>query len=240
MSPTAIASAGACRHGMAPLRLDGVPATLLIPLCMRAVETQRKRPIVRDPKAMEILGSLDYDFSHLRLLWMTQLDTAVRTEIFDQGVQSFLAAHPNPTVVTLGAGLDGRFWRLDDGRVQWFDLDLPEVIALRRRFYGESPRNRFLAKSILDFTWIDDVRPPNWRAGTDPCRRPAALLRGIRGAAAVRRNRRPIAGRGTAVSLHLAVRGAPSASIAGVPRFRRAIRVGYRNGPGCRAVGSAL
>jgi O-methyltransferase involved in polyketide biosynthesis len=126
---------------------------------MRAVETQRKRPIVRDPKAMEILGSLDYDFSHLRRLWMTQLDTAVRTEIFDQGVQSFLAAHPNPTVVTLGAGLDGRFWRLDDGRVQWFDLDLPEVIALRRRFYGESPRNRFLAKSILDFTWIDDVGP---------------------------------------------------------------------------------
>ena len=159
MSPTAIASAGACVHGKAPLRLDGVPATLLIPLCMRAVETLREHPIVRDPKAIEILGSLDYDFSHLRRLWMTQVDTAVRTEIFDEGVRGFLAAHPNPTVVTLGAGLDGRFWRLDDGRVEWFDLDLPEVIALRRRFYGESPRNRFLAKSILDFTWIDDVRP---------------------------------------------------------------------------------
>ena len=141
-----------------PVELEGVPATLLIPLCMRAAETERASPIVRDPKAVEILKSLDYDFTHLRRQWMTQVDVAVRTEILDKATTRFLAATPAATVVALGAGLDGRFWRVDNGQVTWFDLDLPEVIRLRRRYYAESERNRFLAKSILDFTWIDDVK----------------------------------------------------------------------------------
>ena len=64
---------------------------------------------------------------------------------------------PGATVVVLGAGLDGRFWRVDNGQVTWFDLDMPEVIRLRQRYYTESERNRFLAKSIFDFTWINDV-----------------------------------------------------------------------------------
>jgi O-methyltransferase involved in polyketide biosynthesis len=54
--------------------------------------------------------------------------------------------------------LDGRFWRLDNGQVTWLDLDLPEVVQLRRKFYAESDRNRFIARSILDFTWIDELQ----------------------------------------------------------------------------------
>lgn len=143
-----------------PILLDDVPLTLLIPLCARAAETERTDPIVRDPKAIEILASLDYDFGRLRRLWMNQVDVAVRTEIFDEATSRFLAEHPRATVVNLGAGLDGRFWRLDNGQLSWLDLDLPEVVSLRRKFFAESDRNRFIAKSILDFTWIDDVKRP--------------------------------------------------------------------------------
>ncbi len=139
------------------IQLDDVPTTLLIPLCARVAETERADPIVRDPKAVEILAALDYDFSHLRRLWLIQVDIAVRTEIFDEATSRCLAEHPCATVVNLGAGLDGRFWRLDNGQVTWLDLDLPEVVKLRRKFYAESDRNRFIARSILDFTWIDEV-----------------------------------------------------------------------------------
>ena len=140
-----------------PVLLDDVPTTLLIPLCARAAETERTDAIVLDPKAIEILESLDYDFSHLRRLWMTQIDIAVRTEIVDEATSRFLAEHPRAKIVNLGAGLDGRFWRLDNGQVTWFDLDLPEVVALREKFYAQSDRNRFIARSILDFAWIDDL-----------------------------------------------------------------------------------
>ena len=166
---------------------------------------------------------------------MTQLDTAVRTEIFDEGVRSFLAAHPKPTVVTLGAGLDGRFWRLDDGRVRWFDLDLPEVIALRRRFYGESPRNRFLAKSILDFTWMKQPIVPE--TGGQVLILAEGLLHYFeecRSAAAVRRNRTAdCRARNCCFTPPHRTRCAASAWIARVSAISTRNSVGHRNGPRC-------
>ena len=111
---------------------------------MRGPRKRSARCDVRDPKAVEILQSLDYDFSHLRRLWMLQVDIAVRTEIIDEATCGFLAREPEAMVINLGAGLDGRFWRLDNGRLDWVDLDFPDVITLRRRFYEQSDRNRFI------------------------------------------------------------------------------------------------
>jgi O-methyltransferase involved in polyketide biosynthesis len=137
--------------------LAGVPETLVIPLYMRAAETSRRDAIIRDPKAAAIVADSGYDFTTVARAWMTQVDVAVRTELLDETVARFLAEHPRSVVVNLGAGLDGRFERLDDGRVRWFDVDLPEVIAIRRRFFTEQERWQFVARSLLDFGWIDDV-----------------------------------------------------------------------------------
>lgn len=138
-----------------PLQLGCVQETLLIPLYMRARETRRAEGIIRDSKAVEIVDSLAYDFSKFDSAWRLQLDVAIRTEIFDQLVRDFLLRHPDGLVVNLGAGLDGRFERLDNGRVTWVDLDLPDSMALRRRFFHESSRNPFLADSALDYGWFD-------------------------------------------------------------------------------------
>jgi methyltransferase (TIGR00027 family) len=138
-------------------QLSGVPETLLIPLAMRAAESRRPDAIIHDPTAERIVGAMNYDFTPLRGAWMTQADVAVRTEIIDDLVRSAMAKHPRLVVATLGAGLDGRSDRLDDGRVRWLDIDLPEVIDLRRRFFHETERRRFVPRSLLDFTWIDDL-----------------------------------------------------------------------------------
>jgi O-methyltransferase involved in polyketide biosynthesis len=140
-----------------PARLGGVPETLMIPLAMRAAESRRTDAIIRDPTAERIVAAVDYDFTPLAGAWMTQADVAVRTEIIDEIVQSMLARYSRLVVANLGAGLDGRFDRLDNGRVRWFDIDLPEVVELRRRFFTESDRRRFIPRSLLDFAWIDDL-----------------------------------------------------------------------------------
>lgn len=137
--------------------LSGVPETLMIPLAMRAAESRRHDAIIRDPTAERIVAAVDYDFSSLRGAWITQADVAVRTEIIDEMVQAILEQHRRLVVANLGAGLDGRFDRLDDGRVRWFDIDLPEVIELRRRFFNETDRRRFIPRSLLDFDWIDEL-----------------------------------------------------------------------------------
>ncbi len=147
---------------MIPARLGGVPETLMIPLAMRAAESRRSDAIIHDPTAERIVAAVDYDFTPLAGAWITQADVAVRTEIIDEMVQAMLARYPRLVVANLGAGLDGRFDRLDDGHVRWFDIDLPEVIELRRTFFTESDRRQLIPRSLLDFAWIDDlVRQPD-------------------------------------------------------------------------------
>jgi O-methyltransferase involved in polyketide biosynthesis len=140
------------------IQLGQVQETLLIPLYMRAKETNRPDAIITDPRAVDIVDSLDYDFRPFDAAWKVQLDVAIRTQIFDNIVREFVAANSNVIVVNLGAGLDGRFERFDNGQLRWFDLDLPDSIALRRQFYEESPRHVFLSQSAFDTSWLDHLK----------------------------------------------------------------------------------
>jgi O-methyltransferase involved in polyketide biosynthesis len=72
-------------------------------------------------------------------------------------VRQFLAEHPSGTVVELGTGLNTRFERTDNGSVHWIDLDLPDTIELRRRYFADTDRRRMLAASLLDEDWLSEV-----------------------------------------------------------------------------------
>lgn len=141
--------------------LGEVQETLLIPLYFRARESARPDAIVRDPYAQRIVSTLRYDFSRFDEGKYIGLDCVIRSEILDQQVQKFLAEHPDAVVINLGAGLDARFWRVDDGRVRWFDLDMPDAIALRRQFLDDGPRNRSIASSMLEPAWLQAVDAPS-------------------------------------------------------------------------------
>src|SRR6185312_7601813 len=82
---------------------------------------------------------------------------ALRARTFDDEVRRFLAAHPDGSVVSLGEGLETQFWRVDNGRVHWFTVDLPESAELRRKLLPQSPRQRILPYSALDFSWMSQV-----------------------------------------------------------------------------------
>ena len=137
--------------------LGGVPETLLIPLYCRAIESRRPDALVRDERAVELASRIDYDFSRIRFSSSDMLYTIMRVREFDRRTRDFLAAHPGGTVVSIGCGLDTRFDRVDNGTVAWYDLDLPEVIALRRQLLAETPRCRFIGSSVLDLAWMDLV-----------------------------------------------------------------------------------
>lgn len=140
------------------LSLSGVPETLLIPLYQRAQETQRPDAMFKDDKAVDIVQKLDCDLSRFKLQKHDIVALVLRVREFDRFVRDFLTAHPDGVVVHIGCGLDTRFERVDNGRVEWFDLDLPEVIDLRRRLIGsESGRYHLLSCSVLDPTWIEKV-----------------------------------------------------------------------------------
>jgi O-methyltransferase involved in polyketide biosynthesis len=141
-------------------KLRGLPETMLIPLWAKAVESDNLDPIIKDDKALEIIAGLDYDFSKFKKAWLSQLGVCIRTMLLDRATLDFLERKPGATVINLGAGLDTRIERIHpDALDRWYDLDLPETIDIRRRFFTESDRRRFISKSVFDFSWLDDIKP---------------------------------------------------------------------------------
>ena len=141
------------------IELKGVEETLTIPLWARAMAT-RRGGLIDDPAAVELVERLGYDFEsklgHAKTM-MPMLE--VRAARFDQAVREFVERHPDGAVVELGCGLDTRWERCGGGRIDWFDLDLPAVIRLRRRYFEDGARRRMLAASLQDTAWHDRVGP---------------------------------------------------------------------------------
>jgi O-methyltransferase involved in polyketide biosynthesis len=141
--------------------LDGVAETLLITLYIRAMESQRPDALLVDQKAVELVTQMNSAFSHSKQVRMDEDDKVgviLRNREFDRYVHKFLVSNPQAVVVHFGCGFDSRFDRVDNGQVEWYDLDLPEVIDLRRRLIGgEGERHHFLAYSAFDSAWLNTV-----------------------------------------------------------------------------------
>ena len=56
-----------------------------------------------------------------------------RTIVLDKLVKTYLSAHPGAVAVNIACGLDTRCYRMQ-GYQHWYNLDLPETIAVRRMF----------------------------------------------------------------------------------------------------------
>ena len=140
-------------------KLQGVPETMLLSIRARYLETKKTHGIINDPKTVEILDQIEYDLSGKREVSIgTQIGTSIRTEIIDEQTNAFLSKNPGAVMVNLGCGLDTRFHRLDNDSIVWFDLDVSETIELRKHFFIETDRYKFIPKSILDF-FLDTTNP---------------------------------------------------------------------------------
>jgi leucine carboxyl methyltransferase len=147
--------------------LGAVQQTLFIPLAARARESRKKRALLRDPKAAEIVASVDFDAAKYGRGWGGFI-TVLRTAIFDAWVSDFLTEHPAGTVIEIGTGLNTRFERVDNGRVHWIDLDLPDTIELRRKFFADSGRRRMVAASRWKSTGWRPSRTARGRTSSWP------------------------------------------------------------------------
>ena len=143
-------------------QLTGVAETLMITLYSRYLETQRTDSFFRDRKAVQIVERTNYNFEKYAKGWASQLGVVIRVREYDRIVKNFLDSYPDAVVINLGCGLCTRFLRTDNGSVRWYEIDFPEVIEFRRKFFEQNDRYQFIATSILDFAWIDRIeRSPN-------------------------------------------------------------------------------
>lgn len=142
-------------------QLSGVPKTLLMPLWSRAKAARANSRVISDPKAVEIVEKLRFDFEKFEkgMNPSSEFFQVARARALDDLIRGFLAHNPKATIVNLGAGFDTAFFRIDNGQLRWFDVDLPQVIELRKRLIPETVRNRCVSASLLDPEWVRAIEP---------------------------------------------------------------------------------
>lgn len=139
------------------LKLGDVQTTALIPLAIKANETQRKHPRIKDPKAVEIIRSLRIDTKPYDK-FMSHEGVIARTIMLDRQLKGIIKKAPDTVIVNVGAGFDDRFSRVDNGRILWFDLDLPDSIAARKKAFPERDRVTMIAGNALESGWCKPVQ----------------------------------------------------------------------------------
>lgn len=148
--------------------------TLFLTLGIAAVDSRLPQPFLGDPMADEILRASGYDLKRFPLFRSDRGDPkikvfsgAVRTKSIDRVVDRFIAAHPDAVVLDLGTGLDTRVFRVDPPpTVDWYDIDFPAIIDLRRQLVPERPRTNLVAADLTEPGWLADI----------PADRPAMIV----------------------------------------------------------------
>jgi O-methyltransferase involved in polyketide biosynthesis len=142
--------------------LEGVSATTLWTLHNRATEAKRADGVIRDPWAVVLFDTIDYDY---RKFGRPNQSHGLRARAFDLEALRFLGAHPEAAVVALAEGLQTSFWRLEAAgaadELTWYSIDLPPVMAVREQLLPDDRRIVRLAQSALDRSWMDHVDASN-------------------------------------------------------------------------------
>lgn len=137
--------------------LTGAAETMLQSFYARAKYSRTKNHKFYDAKAIELVEKIDYDFSKAEKDSTMSDGVIARTIVFDELVKDFIDKNPDCTVVNIACGLDTRFYRMDNGKITWYNVDLPETIEVRDAIYGESGRVSTIGISALDPAWAEKV-----------------------------------------------------------------------------------
>jgi O-methyltransferase involved in polyketide biosynthesis len=144
--------------GIAITDLTPVERTALVTLYARALDSRCPRPILGDRLAADIVARIDYDFEALGVPSSAVRQTALRAKLLDERARRFIGEQPDAVVVDLGAGVGTPMQRVaPPATVDWYSVDLPNVIALRDQLVPADAHAHSLPASLADSTWADPI-----------------------------------------------------------------------------------
>ena len=140
-----------------------VQETLVIPLYARKMCSQLFPNLYRDETAIQLLTQIDYDFSRLEQQSQSTmqqfgfLEVAMRQNDLAWEVRDYLRTHPNAAVVNLGCGLDSTGRDCDNGTCKLYNLDFPDVIAVRNALLPAGDREKNIPCDLNDTNWFQEI-----------------------------------------------------------------------------------
>lgn len=136
--------------------MNNVNKTLYIPLYGKAYVSQ-KNIILHDTKAEEIWQKEGFPLKgKSRSKWLAYY-MGMRAAVFDKWLQEQMQEHSDAMVLHIGCGMDSRVERVGTQGHQWYDIDFPEVIEERRKYYGESEEYHMVAADMRTEDWKKQI-----------------------------------------------------------------------------------
>jgi O-methyltransferase involved in polyketide biosynthesis len=150
--------------------LSQVSRTAILLLICRVVVAEKDKAVFNDPMAVLSLERLMSLVSEEDRRWINSKKRmyagiqgrdakagAQRGRAFDNAANRFIAANPQCTVINLACGFDTRFWRIENEKCALIEIDLPEVIQLKKEILKDHLTYEVIGSSVLDTAWIDKV-----------------------------------------------------------------------------------
>ncbi len=146
-----------------PIEKNTVQETMIIPLYGRKMCSKLYPNLFRDETAIRLMKEIDYDFSDLarKSKSMMQrfgfLEVAMRQNDLAFEVRDYLKTHPKAAIVNLGCGLDDTGHRCDNGTCKVYNLDFPDVIAVRNQMLPPRKREENIPCNLNDTSWFEKI-----------------------------------------------------------------------------------
>ena len=136
--------------------MNSVNKTLYIPLYGKAF-VSRRGIILRDSKAEEIWAAEGFPLKGKSKSKWLACYMGMRSAVFDNWLTAQMDADAQAVVLHIGCGMDSRVGRVGDLGHLWFDIDFPEVIRERKRYYQETENYRMIGSDIRNLRWLEQV-----------------------------------------------------------------------------------
>ena len=142
---------------------DTVQETLIIPLYGRKMCSELFPRLFYDETAVRLIDEVDYDFSALAeksksiMHRFAFLEVAMRQNDLAFEVRDYLKTHPNAAVVNLGCGLDNTGRVCDNGTCRLYNVDFPDVIAVREQLLPAGEREKNVPGDLNDTAWFREI-----------------------------------------------------------------------------------
>lgn len=136
--------------------MNSVNNTLYIPLYGKSY-VSRRGLFLKDPKAEEIWAAEGFPLKGKSKSKWLAFYMGIRSAVFDDWTRQQMQAHPDAVVIHIGCGMDSRCLRIGTGEHMWYDVDFPQVIEERKRYFSESEQYRMIPGDARDRQWLDVI-----------------------------------------------------------------------------------
>jgi len=143
-------------------KIGQVAQTAFLTLQCHVLDASSDHPILNDIESINILkalsektGNQGVQLNRIKKSLVNHI--ALRARQYDWFAKRFIEKYPEAAVVNIGCGMDNRFKRIDNGKILFYDLDLPDIINIKEKIITPTKRYKQFAQSVFDFNWIKQI-----------------------------------------------------------------------------------